>query len=159
MRSFIHSPEQNMGSDEVPYSNVGPAFIPSSPTYQNASETSTPFIVPRPSDEIPKQTKYPNDLQFIFMDMSREEQMELLKKPEQEQIQTLKEIADKKLETDKILNVEENYKKEQDSQEKESGEISETNSGGSIDNKKIIITNSETDNNTNNESNNRKIIF
>jgi DNA-directed RNA polymerase II subunit RPB2 len=101
-----------------PFSNESPPFAPGSPAYMpnndnaNANNDSgssgyNPFSSDNTSASA---SKYPSDLQFIFMDLSREEQMDLLKKPEKEQIAYLQEIADKKTNSETILNVEDEKK-------------------------------------------------
>ena len=91
------------------------------------------------------------------MDLSRDEQMDLLKKPEKEQIAYLQEIADKKTNSETILNVEDE-KKEEGEEGEEQGLEGEKGEKGEGTSKKIILPTdtSSTDTST---STNRKIIL
>ena len=146
--SSAYNPFSN---ESPPFATGSPAYIPETPPLNNESESSA--YNPFSNDNASSAPKYPSDLQFIFMDLSREEQMELLKKPEKEQIAYLQEIADKKTNSETILNVEEPKKESTDEEgEKEEGQEEEGTS------RKIILPSSPTDTSSS-SSTNRKIIL
>ena len=97
---------QSANALDVAYPSDSPVY---SPNYNIQSlDSSSPGFFPESSPISPSlNTKYPSELQFIFMDMSREDQMELLKKPESEQLVTLKTMLEKKTAPGSILEVEE----------------------------------------------------
>jgi hypothetical protein len=90
------------------------------------------------------------------MDLSREEQMNLLKKPEKEQISYLQEIADKKNNSETILNVEDEKKEEGEEGEEGEGQREKGN-GEEESTRKIILPSSPTDNSSSSTS--KKIIL
>ena len=146
--SSAYNPFSN---ESPPFATGSPAYMPETPPLNNESESSA--YNPFSNDNASSAPKYPSDLQFIFMDLSREEQMELLKKPEKEQIAYLQEIADKKTNSETILNVEEPKKESTDEEgEKEEGQEEEGTS------RKIILPSSPTDTSSS-SSTNRKIIL
>jgi DNA-directed RNA polymerase II subunit RPB2 len=137
---------ENTNDNESGYNpNESPLFATGSPAYNPNDNTS--------NDSVPK---YPSDLQFIFMDLSREEQMDLLKKPEKEQILYLQEIADKKTNSETILNVEDE-KKEGGEEGEEGEEGKEKGLGEEESTRKIILPSSPTDNSSSSTS--KKIIL
>ena len=158
MPSYTNNDSGSSGYN--PFSNESPPFAPGSPAYvpnndyANANNDSgssgyNPFSSDNTSASA---SKYPSDLQFIFMDLSREEQMDLLKKPEKEQIAYLQEIADKKTNSETILNVEE--EKKESTEEGEQGDGEGESEGTS---RKIILPTSNESTDT--SSTNRKIIL
>jgi hypothetical protein len=97
---------QSANALDVAYPSDSPVYSPNSNI--QSLDSSSPGFFPESSPISPSlNTKYPSELQFIFMDMSREDQMELLKKPESEQLVTLKTMLEKKTAPGSILEVEE----------------------------------------------------
>ena len=139
--SSAYNPFSN---ESPPFATGSPAYMPETPPLNNSGYN------PLSSDNASSAPKYPSDLQFIFMDLSREEQMDLLKKPEKEQIAYLQEIADKKTNSETILNVEDEKK---ESTDEEGGLEKGGESEGTS--RKIILPSSPTDT----SSTNRKIIL
>ena len=130
-----------------PYAPGSPAYAPGSPPYAPGSPAYAPGSPPyAPGTNNTNSPRYPTDLNFIFMDLPREEQIELLKKSEKEQLDYLKEISDKKNSSQSILQVEEPKEEVKDSEGSES-------SGD----KKVIVTNTSNITESDSSSSTRKI--
>jgi hypothetical protein len=146
------SPAYNPSSTSPQDSNSS-IFDPTKMMEQVTSLVSSTFT-PEPTSAVTKTT-FPEDLNLTFAGMSREEQNELLKKPQQEQLADLKKKTEQK--ESSILEVEE--PKEEEENKEEGKEESQTTSVSGE--KKIIFTgNSSSLNlNENDSSNNKKIIL
>jgi translation initiation factor 2B subunit (eIF-2B alpha/beta/delta family) len=160
--------------ESIPYAEGSPAFEPTSPivptTAANEESISSVFDPTKMMEQVSSlvssafnptepasavKPAFPEDLNLTFAGMSREEQNELLKKPEQEQVADLKQKTEQK--ESSILEVEEPKEEEENKEEGKEENQSSSISGE----KKIIFTgnSSSLDLNENNASNNKKIIL
>ena len=141
------------------YAPGSPAYNPSStsPQDSNSSIFDPTKMIEQVSSLVSSTVKsaFPEDLNLTFAGMSREEQNELLKKPEQEQLADLKQRTEQK--ESSILEVEE-PKEEEENKEEGKEENQTTSVSGE---KKIIFTgaSSSLNLNENDSSNNKKIIL
>ena len=170
---LTHSSTQEVNSVSTP--EYAPVSTPDVNPVSNPDLTpeyapvSTPELTPgsnpvligglNPVSNSQMQSRYPTELNFIFMDLPREEQMELLKKTEKEQIEFLKEIADKKNSTQSILQVEEPKEVGKDSEKSKENTESSSSSSSSSGDKKVIITDTSNTSETDTGSSTRKIVF
>ena len=102
----------NTSSSSIPMATGSPAYMP--PNTSSSSENSV--FNPNASNNT---TKFSPELQFLFMDLSREKQMDILKKPENEQITILKDIQNKKNNSESILTMDQEEKKKEDQENQE----------------------------------------
>jgi len=150
---LTHSSTQEVNSVSTP--EYAPVSTP------ELTPGSNPVLIGglNPVSNSQMQSRYPTELNFIFMDLPREEQMELLKKTEKEQIEFLKEIADKKNSTQSILQVEEPKEVGKDSEKSKENTESSSSSSSSSGDKKVIITDTSNTSETDTGSSTRKIVF
>ena len=159
--------EEEVKEEEPTNESSSPAFNPGSPfvlqenVVQTAAQEShslpgTPsFSPPHPQATFPasstSESRFPPELNLLFANMSREEQMNLLKKTPTEQLIFLREMENKNKSESSILEVEEPKSEE----EKKEEDASFATSGD----KKIIITSdsSSTESSNDTSSTNKKI--
>ena len=139
------------------YAPTSPAYAPGSPAYAPGSPAyapGSPAYAPGSPGYFPSSTSS-QDLNLSFVNMSKEEQTELLKKPLSEQTELLKDNSEKK--SSSILDVEEEEK--EDKKEVSEGE---GNTNSSIGDRKIIFTGNASNamnDDDSSSSTNRKIIL
>jgi DNA-directed RNA polymerase II subunit RPB2 len=143
--------QQSFTPSSPGYAPGSPGYAPGSPGYAPGS----PGYAPGSPGYAPESTSS-QDLNLSFVNMSKEEQTELLKRPLSEQTELLKDNSEKK--SSSILDVEEEQELEKDKKEVSEGENTNSISGD----RKIIFTGNASNamnDDDSSSSTNRKIIL